>query len=102
MWYLHEEGRVLSFDMSLHCRLKNSLNILVFSKKLVTSLASTSKGGIIGTFLPLSIVQYIFAEVKDCLTHEMPVLPSYRNQSIDCFYFERFYLRIIYPCQKAC
>ena len=55
--------------MGSHCCLNNPLKILAFSKKLATNLLSRRKGGIIGTFLPLTnvssiIVQYVFAEVK--------------------------------------
>ena len=69
VWYLYEEGRVILFIMGSHCCLNNPLKILAFSKKLATNLLSTRKGGIIGTFLPLTnvssiIVQYVFAEVK--------------------------------------
>ena len=53
-WYVLDFGRVLLFFRGWHFLLKNSLNKLVFSKKLVTNLSLTRRGGIIGIFLPLT------------------------------------------------
>ena len=52
VWYVLDFGRVLLFCRGWHCLLKNSLNKLAFSKKLVTNLSLTRRDGIIiGTFL---------------------------------------------------
>ena len=51
-WYVLDFGRVLLIFRGWHFLLKNSLNKLVFSKKLVTNLSLTRRGGIIGIFLP--------------------------------------------------
>ena len=56
VWYVLDFGRVLLFCRGWHCLLKNSLNKLAFSKKLVTNLSLTRRDGIIGTFLPLTKV----------------------------------------------
>ena len=53
VWYVLDFGRVLLFCRGWHCLLKNSLNKLAFSKKLVTSLSLTRRGGIIGFFCHL-------------------------------------------------
>ena len=56
VWYELDFGRVLLFSRGWHCLLKNSLNKLAFSKKLVTNLSLTRRGEIIGIFLPLTKV----------------------------------------------
>ena len=64
----NNDFKYLTEEFGSHCCLKNPSKISAFSEILATNLLSTSKGGIIGTFLPLgnvsSIVKYVFAEVK--------------------------------------
>ena len=43
-------GRELSFVIGRHCSLKKSLNRFAFSKKSVTNLLFTRRGGINGIF----------------------------------------------------
>ena len=50
VWYVLDFGRVLLFCRGWHYLLKNSLNKLALSKKLVTNLSLTRGGGIIGIF----------------------------------------------------
>ena len=56
VWYVLDFGRVLLFCRGWPCLVKNSLNKLAFSKKLMTNLSLTGRGGIIGIFLPLTKV----------------------------------------------
>ena len=50
VWYVLDFGRVLLFCRGWHCLLKNSLNKLAFSKRLVINLSLTKRGRIIGAF----------------------------------------------------
>ena len=56
VWYVLHFRRVLLFCRDWHYLLKNSLNKLAFSKKLMTNLSLTRRGEIIGIFLPLTKV----------------------------------------------
>ena len=47
-------GRELSFVIGPHCSLKKSLNRFALSKKSVTNSLFTRRGGINGTFEPLT------------------------------------------------
>ena len=46
-------GTVLSLDIGMHCLAEKLLNRLALSKKSITSLLSTSSGGISEILLPL-------------------------------------------------
>ena len=60
-------GTVLSLDIGVHCLAKKLLKRFALSKKSVTSLLSTSSGGINGILPPFTNVfrmaQYIFGAV---------------------------------------
>ena len=60
-------GTVLSLDIGVHCLAKKLLKRFALSKKSVTSLLSTSSGGISGVLLPFTNVfkmaLYVFGAV---------------------------------------
>ena len=60
-------GTLLLLDIGVHCLVKKLLNRFALSKKSVTSLLSTSSGGISGILLPfenvLKMTQYVLAAV---------------------------------------
>ena len=69
VWNIWTVGREQLFLIVVHCLQKNSLKILAFSKKIVTSWSLADSGGIIGTFLTLtnvlSIDQLVLGEVLE-------------------------------------
>ena len=56
VWYVLDFWRVLLFCRDWQRLLRNSSNKLAFSKKLVTNLSLTGRGGNIGTFSPFTKV----------------------------------------------
>ena len=63
---------MLTLDLGMYCLAKKSLNRFALSKKSVTSLLSTSSGGISGILLPFTNVfkmaQYVLGVVSGSLS----------------------------------
>ena len=66
-------GTVLLLDIGVHCLAKKLLNRFALSKKSITSLLSTSSGGISGILLPFANVskmaQYVLGAVFGCIVN---------------------------------
>ena len=66
-------GTVLVLDIGVHCLAKKLLNRFALSKKSITSLLSTSSGGISGILLPFASVskmaQYVLGAVFGCIVN---------------------------------